>query len=58
MIGKMRVGLKYLFWGMVVGVLFAPSSGKETRAKLLTPLKDAVFAVVGGIWKAADSRQS
>ena len=58
MIGKTRVGFKYLFWGLVVGVLFAPRSGKETRAKLIAPIKDAVFAVAGGIWKAADSRQS
>jgi len=58
MIGKTRVGLKYFFWGMVIGIFFAPGSGKETRAKLFGPIKDMVFSIVGSIWKAADSRQS
>ena len=47
MIGKTRVGFKYLFWGMVVGVLFAPRSGKETRAKLLGKLSHAASAILG-----------
>jgi gas vesicle protein len=34
MIGRTRVGFKYLFWGLIIGVLFAPRSGKETRAKV------------------------
>jgi gas vesicle protein len=47
MIGKTRVGLKYLFWGMLVGVLFAPRSGKETRAKLLDKLSHAASSLLG-----------
>ncbi len=58
MIGKTRIGLKYLFWGMVAGIFFAPASGRETRAKIFGGIKNVVFSVVGGIWKAADSRQS
>lgn len=47
MIGRTRVGLKYLFWGLIVGVLFAPRSGKETRAKVYNKLGSAVDAVLG-----------
>lgn len=49
MIGRTRVGLKYLFWGMVVGVLLAPRSGKETRAKLVEKLKGGVDALVSAV---------
>ncbi len=46
MIGKTRVGFKYLFWGMVVGVFFAPRSGKETRAKVFGKLKGGADALL------------
>ncbi len=47
MIGRTRVGFKYLFWGMVVGLLFAPRSGKETRAKVMNKLKGGADALLG-----------
>jgi gas vesicle protein len=47
MIGRTRVGFKYLFWGMVVGLLFAPRSGKETRAKVINKLKGGADALLG-----------
>jgi gas vesicle protein len=47
MIGKTRVGFKYLFWGLIIGVLFAPRSGKETRAKLLDKLSHAASSILG-----------
>jgi gas vesicle protein len=47
MIGRTRVGFKYLVWGMMVGILFAPRSGKETRAKLLNKLGNALNTVLG-----------
>lgn len=47
MIGRTRVGFKYLVWGMMVGILFAPRSGKETRAKLLNKLGSALNTVLG-----------
>lgn len=58
MIGRTRVGFKYLFWGMVIGYFFAPRAGKESRQKLLTTAKEAVSTVAGAVWKLADSRQS
>lgn len=47
MIGRTRVGFKYLVWGMMVGILFAPRSGKETRAKVWNKLVGAVDTVLG-----------
>ena len=47
MIGRTRVGFKYLVWGMMVGILFAPRSGKETRAKVWNKLGSAVGTVLG-----------
>jgi gas vesicle protein len=47
MIGRTRVGFKYLFWGMTVGVLFAPRSGKETRARIVEKLKVGADALLG-----------
>ena len=47
MIGKTRVGFKYFFWGMIIGVLFAPRSGKETRGKITGKLGGAVDMVLG-----------
>ena len=58
MIGRTRGGIKYLFWGMVIGYFFAPLSGKESRARILSTAKEAVNSVAGAIWKLADSRQS
>ena len=47
MIGRTRVGFKYLVWGMMVGILFAPRSGKETRAKVWNKLGGALDTVLG-----------
>ena len=46
MIGRTRVALKYLFWGLALGVLFAPRSGKETRAKVWSKLGSALDSVL------------
>ncbi len=47
MIGRTRVGFKYFVWGMMVGILFAPRSGKETRAKVWNKLGSAVDTLLG-----------
>lgn len=49
MIGKTRVGLKYLVWGMVIGVLFAPRSGKETRSRAIDKAAALVSRLIGSI---------
>lgn len=47
MIGKTRVGFKYFFWGLMIGVLFAPRSGKENRQKVFGKLGSVFDAVLG-----------
>ena len=47
MIGRTRVRFKYLFYGMLIGVLLAPRSGKETRSKWLGKLGGAVDTMLG-----------
>lgn len=49
MIGKTRVGLKYLFVGMVVGVFFAPRSGKETRSRLVNRVAEGAGKLFAAI---------
>jgi hypothetical protein len=34
MFGHMRTAMKFFTYGLAIGVLFAPRSGKETRAAL------------------------
>lgn len=47
-----RTAVKWLVYGLVVGLLFAPASGKETRKDLLhwgsEALKDATKMATGG----------
>ena len=47
MMGRTRVGFKYLFFGMLIGALFAPRSGKETRAKVIGKLKGGADVLLG-----------
>lgn len=47
MLGRTRVALKFLTYGVVVGVLFAPRSGAETRAQVLDWAKSSVTGFLG-----------
>lgn len=49
MIGRTRVGFKYFFWGMLVGVLFAPNSGKATRAKVMDKAGNLLGSLLGAL---------
>lgn len=40
MIGRARTALKFFFYGLVIGILFAPRSGEETRARLTAWAED------------------
>jgi len=51
MVGNARTALKFLVYGLVIGLLFAPRSGKETRKELASwaseAAQDAVKTVTG-----------
>ncbi len=47
MIGRVRTALKFFVYGLVVGLLFAPRSGEETRARLFAWFNEAVKGVGG-----------
>ena len=40
MIGRARTALKFFVYGMVVGLLFAPRTGEETRKHLTGFVED------------------
>ncbi len=40
MIGRAKTALKFFVYGLVIGMLFAPRSGEETRARLTTWVED------------------
>jgi gas vesicle protein len=35
MIARMRTAMKFFVYGLAIGILFAPRSGKESRSALL-----------------------
>lgn len=41
MLGNARTAMKFLVYGLVIGLLFAPRSGKETRSELIDWLGDS-----------------
>jgi hypothetical protein len=47
MITKARVGSKFLVYGLLAGIAFAPRSGKETRALAVQKVKDAFNSLRG-----------
>lgn len=52
MLRNTRTATKWLVYGLVIGLLFAPASGKETRKELMNWVSDslgeAMKAVTGG----------
>jgi gas vesicle protein len=52
MLRHTRTATKWLVYGLILGILFAPASGKETRKDIMgwasESFGDAVKAVTGG----------
>ena len=53
MIGRARTAAKFFVYGLIVGVLFAPRSGAETRAQLIDWASNAMKNVLSGGEKQA-----
>ena len=52
MLSTTRTATKWLVYGLIIGLLFAPASGKETRKEVMNwatnSIGDAMKAVTGG----------
>lgn len=52
MLGRMQTALKFLTYGIVIGILFAPERGAETRRKVknwfTSGFKDMFSNLTGG----------
>jgi len=42
MLGKSRTAMKFFVYGLVIGLLFAPRSGEETRSRLVSWIGETV----------------
>jgi gas vesicle protein len=47
MVGRARTAMKFFVYGLAVGLLFAPSSGAETRKRLLAWAGSTVQELLG-----------
>lgn len=54
MIGRARTGLKFFVYGLVLGLLFAPRSGEETRGRVLGWANQAIKDTLGGVTGGAE----
>lgn len=48
MIGRAKTATKFFVYGLIVGILFAPRSGEETRSQVLGWLSGAAKNMLGG----------
>jgi len=48
MIARTRTAMKFLTYGLLIGLLFAPRSGKETRARILSWVSESAKSFLGG----------
>ncbi len=46
MIGRARTALKFFVYGLLVGLLFAPASGSETRGRLIAWVNQRIKATI------------
>ncbi len=47
MIGRARTALKFFVYGLLIGLLFAPRSGEETRRELMGWITSSVKDITG-----------
>ena len=49
MLSRTRTGLKFLTYGILLGILFAPRSGAETRKSVMDWANSTIRGVMGGM---------
>jgi hypothetical protein len=47
MIARTRTAMKFFTYGLVIGLLFAPRSGKETRGRIISWASDTAKSLLG-----------
>jgi gas vesicle protein len=47
MIARTRTAMKFFTYGLVIGLLFAPRSGKETRSRIISWASDTAKSLLG-----------
>ncbi len=48
MIARTRTAMKFFTYGLVIGLFFAPRSGKETRGRLISWASESAKSIMGG----------
>jgi hypothetical protein len=48
MIARTRTAMKFFTYGLLIGLLFAPRSGKETRGRVLSWASESAKSFLGG----------
>jgi gas vesicle protein len=60
MLGNARTAMKFFVYGLVLGLLFAPRSGEETRKELIawvsSTIQDTVKTVTGATGSGQDTQ--
>ncbi|HET7038102.1 MAG TPA: YtxH domain-containing protein [Thermomicrobiaceae bacterium] len=49
MLARTRVALKFMTYGVLLGVLFAPRSGSQTRQEVMGWAKSNLGGMLGGL---------
>lgn len=58
MIGHARTAVKFFVYGLVLGLLFAPRSGAETRKEVLGWVTGTIQETVGNVTGGGTSSRS
>ncbi|HEU4793690.1 MAG TPA: YtxH domain-containing protein [Nitrolancea sp.] len=56
MLDKMRVALKFMTVGVLIGIFFAPRRGSETRRDLLRWTRSSSRGLLGGVSSSTAGR--
>lgn len=49
MLGRMQTALKFLTYGLLIGIFFAPDRGSETRRKVINWVTSSAREVMGNV---------